>query len=220
MTLNRLSTPERQRLAIGGVAAARGQAFAADARRTTNALRRLQAQADGSEASLLTTLQVRWATALRRATSSGDIAPLERALAVLQVDSANKLRTIEFGERQATDSAPLETIGLAAMALLVAGEPAVAAATRPCQPETARANGTDATGGSRSSRRRLTPTASRSSETTGHSMPISSATLKHRARTGAHFTLMAVDLDGLKRINDTKGHPAGDASYQGSHACA
>jgi diguanylate cyclase (GGDEF)-like protein len=32
-----------------------------------------------------------------------------------------------------------------------------------------------------------------------------------RAESGQVFTLMAIDLDGLKRINDSKGHPAGDA---------
>jgi len=32
-----------------------------------------------------------------------------------------------------------------------------------------------------------------------------------RAESGVGFTLMAIDLDGLKRINDTRGHPAGDA---------
>ena len=119
VALNRLSTSERQRLAVGGSTAARGQAFAADARRTTNALRRLQAQANGAEASLLTTLQVRWATALQRARSGSDVGPLARALPVLRADSAIRLRAIELGEREARHSAPLEEFGLAAMALLV-----------------------------------------------------------------------------------------------------
>ena len=30
---------------------------------------------------------------------------------------------------------------------------------------------------------------------------------------------MAIDLDGLKRINDTKGHPAGDAHIKGVTVC-
>ena len=35
--------------------------------------------------------------------------------------------------------------------------------------------------------------------------------IARRNRSGAAFSLMAVDLDGLKEINDTYGHPAGDA---------
>ncbi|MBA2384278.1 MAG: diguanylate cyclase [Actinobacteria bacterium] len=34
--------------------------------------------------------------------------------------------------------------------------------------------------------------------------------VRRRARTGSPFTLMAIDLDGLKQINDTQGHQAGD----------
>src|SRR5207253_716404 len=35
-----------------------------------------------------------------------------------------------------------------------------------------------------------------------------------RGETGQGFTLLAMDLDGLKRINDTNGHPAGDAQIR------
>ena len=218
VTLNRLSGTEGQRLANGGVAAARGQGFAADVKRTTNALRRLQAQADGSEASALTKLQVRWATALRRAVSGGDIAPLESALAVLQVDSTNKLHTIELSERQAKGSAPLETIGLAAIAALVLANllwllrlGLVSLRTpgewdgrdRRVEELEAQAHTDSLTqlGNHRAFHADL------------------SATLQHRARTGSHFTLMAVDLDGLKQINDTKGHPAGDGHIKRVTRC-
>ncbi len=34
--------------------------------------------------------------------------------------------------------------------------------------------------------------------------------IDRRSATGTHFTLMAIDLDGLKQINDAKGHLAGD----------
>jgi diguanylate cyclase (GGDEF)-like protein len=37
------------------------------------------------------------------------------------------------------------------------------------------------------------------------------AEIERRNRSGSVFSLMAIDLDGLKRINDTHGHPAGDA---------
>jgi len=34
--------------------------------------------------------------------------------------------------------------------------------------------------------------------------------VQRRSQTGSVFSLMAIDLDGLKQINDTKGHQAGD----------
>jgi diguanylate cyclase (GGDEF)-like protein len=39
-------------------------------------------------------------------------------------------------------------------------------------------------------------------------------TIANRAETAQHFTLMAIDLDELKRINDRNGHPAGDAQIR------
>src|SRR5579862_8437414 len=39
-----------------------------------------------------------------------------------------------------------------------------------------------------------------------------SAALSAAARQGHEVTVVAVDLDGLKRINDTEGHAAGDAA--------
>ena len=45
------------------------------------------------------------------------------------------------------------------------------------------------------------------------------AAITARTERGQPFTLMAVDLDGLKRINDTKGHPAGDAHIKSVADC-
>jgi diguanylate cyclase (GGDEF)-like protein len=45
------------------------------------------------------------------------------------------------------------------------------------------------------------------------------AAIAMRSSTGQPFTLMAIDLDGLKRINDTKGHPAGDAHIRKVAGC-
>jgi diguanylate cyclase (GGDEF)-like protein/putative nucleotidyltransferase with HDIG domain len=46
-----------------------------------------------------------------------------------------------------------------------------------------------------------------------------SETLVKRGSTGIALTLMAIDLDGLKQINDTKGHPAGDAHIRTVAGC-
>ena len=43
--------------------------------------------------------------------------------------------------------------------------------------------------------------------------------IRSRASTGTVLTLMAIDLDGLKQINDTHGHPAGDAHIRKVAAC-
>lgn len=45
------------------------------------------------------------------------------------------------------------------------------------------------------------------------------AAIAARAELGQPFTLMAIDLDGLKRINDTKGHPEGDAHIRTVAEC-
>src|SRR2546422_10290146 len=45
------------------------------------------------------------------------------------------------------------------------------------------------------------------------------AAIAARSTTGQPFTLMAIDIDGLKRINDTKGHPAGDAHIRRVASC-
>jgi diguanylate cyclase (GGDEF)-like protein/putative nucleotidyltransferase with HDIG domain len=43
--------------------------------------------------------------------------------------------------------------------------------------------------------------------------------IARRTESGLGFALMAIDLDGLKRINDTNGHPAGDAHIQNVADC-
>jgi two-component system cell cycle response regulator len=44
------------------------------------------------------------------------------------------------------------------------------------------------------------------------------AEIERRNRSGSVFSLMAIDLDGLKRINDTHGHQAGDAHLRSAAA--
>jgi diguanylate cyclase (GGDEF)-like protein len=45
------------------------------------------------------------------------------------------------------------------------------------------------------------------------------AAIAARAESAQVFTLVAIDLDGLKRINDSKGHPAGDAHIRTVAEC-
>ena len=40
------------------------------------------------------------------------------------------------------------------------------------------------------------------------------STIATRGETAQHFTLLAIDLDGLKKINDRAGHPAGDVQIR------
>ena len=46
-----------------------------------------------------------------------------------------------------------------------------------------------------------------------------SEAIARRASSGAVLTLMAIDLDGLKQINDAHGHPAGDAHIKKVAEC-
>src|SRR6266536_2418322 len=43
--------------------------------------------------------------------------------------------------------------------------------------------------------------------------------IARRSRSGAFFSLVMLDLDGLKDINDTLGHPAGDERIRAVAAC-
>src|SRR6266498_632747 len=43
--------------------------------------------------------------------------------------------------------------------------------------------------------------------------------IARRSRSGAFFSLVMLDLDGLKEINDTLGHPAGDERIRAVAAC-
>ena len=45
------------------------------------------------------------------------------------------------------------------------------------------------------------------------------AEVRRRARTGSSFTLLAIDLDGLKLINDAHGHQAGDTYIRQVSEC-
>jgi diguanylate cyclase (GGDEF)-like protein len=45
------------------------------------------------------------------------------------------------------------------------------------------------------------------------------AAIAARAESGQVFTLMGIDLDGLKQINDSRGHPAGDAHIRTVAEC-
>jgi diguanylate cyclase (GGDEF)-like protein len=46
-----------------------------------------------------------------------------------------------------------------------------------------------------------------------------SALIEERNRTGKHFALLAFDLDGLKQINDQRGHARGDAYIRNLAEC-
>ena len=72
---------------------------------------------------------------------------------------------------------------------------------------------------SRGSRRLRSPTASPASGTTAPSTKICEREIARRTRSGSHFSLVMLDLDGLKQINDTLGHQAGDERIRAVAEC-
>jgi diguanylate cyclase (GGDEF)-like protein len=216
--LTNLAASQRRRLAAGGPSAARSGGFATDARRTNETLGLLQAQSSGSESNALTALQVSYVTALQRAKSNDDGAALARSLSALQSGADRRLAQLEVAHRSTPDNTLLERAGLAAMAMLAIGNLlwllrlGMVRLRRPSEWDgrDRRVEELEA--------QALTDSLTQLGNHRAFHNDLSEE-LKRRAATGAHFTLMAVDLDGLKRINDTKGHPAGDAHIKGVARC-
>jgi diguanylate cyclase (GGDEF)-like protein len=209
---------QRRRIAAAGPSAVRSGGFATDARHTNETLSRLQAQSGNSEADALTVLQVSYVTALQRAKSDTDGAALALSLSALQSNAARKLVQLEVAHRRTPDSTLLERAGLGAMAVIAIGNllwllrVGMLRLRRP----------SDWDGRDRRVEELEAQALTDSLTQLGNHRAFHndlSEELKRRAATGAHFTLMAVDLDGLKRINDTKGHPAGDAHIKGVARC-
>jgi diguanylate cyclase (GGDEF)-like protein len=216
--LANLVASQRRRLAAAGPSAARSGGFASDAGRTNDTLRLLQAQSSGSESNALTALQVSYVTALQRAKSNTDGTALARSLSALQSSAARKLGQLEAAHRSAPDSSVLERTGLGAMALIAIGN--LLWLLRRGMLRLRRPSNWD--GRDRRVEELEAQALTDSLTQLGNHRAFHndlSEELKRRASTGAHFTLMAVDLDGLKRINDTKGHPAGDAHIKGVARC-
>jgi diguanylate cyclase (GGDEF)-like protein len=216
--LTQLAVSQERRLDRNGAATAQAPGFMTDANRTTNVLRRLQSQSDGAQASALTALQVAYATALQRVKSTRDFRPLELTLPRLQTNAARRLRELQASRLSVPAGFPLEELGLAAMALIALANllwlirVGLLRLRRPVEWD------------GRDQRvqelqvQALTDSLTKLGNHRAFHNDLS-AELKRRAATGAHFTLMAVDLDGLKRINDTRGHPAGDAHIKGVTQC-
>jgi diguanylate cyclase (GGDEF)-like protein len=213
-----LAQAQRWRLTESGIAAIHTTTFMADGGAIADALRLLQMQARGSEAHEVTSLQVSYATALHQAGHGQGRAKLGRTLTSLQATAAKELRTQQESWLLAPGATRLEQAERAASALVTVGGLLVLlrlgrARLRRREPEEtsdlkfeelrtqARTDSLTQLGNHRAFHFDL------------------SALIAKRAAAGAHFTLMAIDLDGLKQINDTKGHPAGDRHIKSIVEC-
>ncbi len=204
-----LATSQQRRLSPAGLSAVRTDAFAADAQRTAHTLGLLQDQSNDSESDLLTALQVNYTTALQRAKAGRGTSGLARSLAALHARAGQRLAALEAVRRNGPDSSLLERAGIAAMALIATAN--LVWLLRLGLLRLRRQGDWD--GRDRRVEELQAQAFTDSLTRLGNHRAFHSdltEELKRRAATGAHFTLMAVDLDGLKRINDTKGHPAGD----------
>lgn len=209
-TVNALAASQQKRLASGGAGAARRAGFTADAQRTTNALRRLKAHSHGREANTVAALQRSYASALRQTSSGRQAAKLRTALTTLQTTAQQELRADQASRLETADTSPLGQAELAATALIVVAallgllRLGLLRLPRPSREEAPNVQFEEL----RSQARTDSLTQLGNHRAFHHDL---STEIARRAATGSHFTLMAVDLDGLKQINDTKGHPAGDA---------
>ena len=209
-----LAATEKRRVAAGQTQTA---SFFGDGRRITKTLSGLQSMSVGSEAGALTSLQVGYAAALRRATGAHDYAPLAASLPELRGYANARLRDLELAERRSPARTPYEGIGLVAMALLAGLNLLWLLRRGLLSLRPADWDGQDRRVEELQAQARTDSLTQLGNHRAFHADL--SEELKRRGATGAHFTLMAVDLDGLKRINDTKGHPAGDAHIKGITAC-
>ncbi len=216
--LSDLVARQRRRMDVGGRPSLQKPGFSTDAAQTTEILRDIQARSDGPESTALVRLRVTYAQALRRTGSEHQVQPLAEALAPLGLYAGRRQHELALAPDAAQGDPPIRRFGLLALTLVVAGNllwlirRGVALLRRPIVRD----------GRDRRIEELQVQTRTDSLTKLGNHRAFHtdlSAAIERRAATGAHFTLMAIDLDGLKRINDTKGHPAGDAHIKAVSRC-
>ena len=211
-----LAKLQRRRLAADGAAAARTSAFSATGVKIHTALAGLQMHSTGSEATRVTMFQVSYANALRDA-ADGRATRLRGVLTSLQADATSELHEQQASWLVSSGPSPLRRSELGATAILALASMlwllrrGMLKLRRPAESTAdvkfeelrtqARTDSLTQLGNHRAFHFDL------------------STQLAERASTGSYFTLMAVDLDGLKQINDSKGHPAGDAHIKSVTQC-
>jgi diguanylate cyclase (GGDEF)-like protein len=175
----------------------------------------LQTRVGGDEAAKVATLTTTYqvaakasALALRQGPGAARVSSAERGLAGFETVKAQATRALGVREAAVLHSPPASALGLAkavAPLLTAAGALFVLFLIPLRRRERVSVDGD----------RVKLEAAARTDNLTGlgnhrafhHDL---SAEIYRRAATGSVFALMAIDLDGLKQINDTQGHQAGD----------
>jgi diguanylate cyclase (GGDEF)-like protein/putative nucleotidyltransferase with HDIG domain len=210
-----LAKLERDRLVSQGPAAARTPSFSAAELKISRSLSSLLMHSSGHAASEITRFQVSYVAAKRDA-AAGRTDRLENVLASMQVGAANELHNQQASWLVSSGTSPLRKAELGSSALL--GLVSLLWLLRRGLLKLRRPQETSDVQFEELRTQARTDSLTQLGNHRAFHYDLSTQ-IARRGATGSHFTLMAVDLDGLKQINDTKGHPAGDAHIKAITQC-
>jgi diguanylate cyclase (GGDEF)-like protein len=215
MELTRLTAQERQ-LVSAGPSQARSQRIAQASRQIVGILEDLSndIDADGSVKALAST----YGSAISAASAPGQAARSRWALGHVQATATRALAALQTAAlREPSGNRPLGVVEAVSAALVVIAGSLVLVWIASGRPKRRRDSGYEA-------RFQVLAAEARTDNLTklGNHRAFQddlTTAIAQRTANAQPFTLMAIDLDGLKRINDTKGHPAGDAHIKKVAEC-
>ncbi|MBA3842040.1 MAG: GGDEF domain-containing protein [Actinobacteria bacterium] len=206
--LESLAAAERRGLAGGGRSARRTVAIAGPG--VAAALRTLVRESEEPARPRIRLFQVRLESAVARAVGSGRFETLDGVLQSLQSYAGEELNAQQVGLAATPGRSPLRNAELGANIVVLAGvlflfvSRGTRLLRRSDEPHPLARRIEDLRVEARTD----------SLTTLGNRRAFQSdlaAAIVRRSQTDAHFALIAIDIDGLKQINDSKGHLAGDA---------